>query len=139
MAGIVDDLLALVGLARQASGDLPVVLLGHSMGAMLAQAFAVRHGDELAGLALSGSRGRRRRPRRDRRRDAGMVDGGMGDEPVPMLPMFNAAFEPARTESDWLSRDEAEVDAYLADPLCGASIRRRSGSSPTSWRWSSTP
>ena len=32
---------------------------------------------------------------------------------------FNKPFKPARTQSDWLSRDEKEVDAFVADPLCG--------------------
>jgi alpha-beta hydrolase superfamily lysophospholipase len=32
---------------------------------------------------------------------------------------FNKPFEPARTDLDWLSRDEAEVDKYVSDPLCG--------------------
>ena len=32
---------------------------------------------------------------------------------------FNNAFRPARTKRDWLSRDEDEVDLYVADPLCG--------------------
>jgi alpha-beta hydrolase superfamily lysophospholipase len=38
------------------------------------------------------------------------------------LSAFNAGFQPARTDFDWLSRDESVVDAYLADPLCGFGI-----------------
>src|SRR5271155_3703598 len=41
------------------------------------------------------------------------------------LTAFNSAFEPARTQHDWLSRDPVAVDAYEADPLCGFGINKK--------------
>ena len=32
---------------------------------------------------------------------------------------FNKPFKPARTEYDWLNRDEIEVDKYINDEYCG--------------------
>jgi alpha-beta hydrolase superfamily lysophospholipase len=49
------------------------------------------------------------------------------DQPID-LAMFNAPFLPARTDYDWLSRDEVIVDAYVADPRCG--FRDRHGFGP---------
>jgi alpha-beta hydrolase superfamily lysophospholipase len=42
------------------------------------------------------------------------------------LGALNASFEPARTKFDWLSRSEQEVDAYVADPLCGFGLTEES-------------
>ncbi len=102
-----------------------MILLGHSMGSYIAQSYAMRFGNELAALVLSGSTWPSRgllfvgrilalieKWRLGSRGSSPLLDKiGFGD--------FNRKFEPARTELDWLSRDTEEVDKYIADPLCG--------------------
>ncbi len=103
----------------------PIVLLGHSMGSYIAQSYAMRYGDELAALILSGSTWPARTQvfvgrlfarfeswRHGKRGTSALLD-------KLFFGAFNKRFEPARTELDWLSRDAAEVDAYVEDPLCG--------------------
>lgn len=51
---VVDDLHAVARRAREQHPDLPVVLIGHSMGGLIATRYAQRHGDSLAALVLSG-------------------------------------------------------------------------------------
>ncbi len=105
--GLVDDL---VQLDRRIGADhagLPRVLLGHSMGSFAAQQFVLDHSAEIDGLVLSGTTA------------LDLAATTMDTEAETDLTGLNAAFEPARTPFDWLSRDEAEVDLYVADPLCG--------------------
>src|SRR5947208_6245043 len=117
--GVLADLGRLRAVAVEEHAGKPVVLFGHSMGALLSQAYAERHGEGLAGLALSGSPGAAEgfEAMVDMVQQA--VDGGMADEPLSALAGFNADAASARTPFDWLSRDDAEVDAYIADPHCG--------------------
>ncbi|WP_018653782.1 alpha/beta fold hydrolase [Actinomadura flavalba] len=106
---LVDDMVRLTGLARERHPGVPLVLFGHSMGSFAAQQYVLSHGDLIDGLVLSGTTAL------DGLVDAIRAAGGR-------LTSYNAPFEPARTDFDWLSRDESEVDAYLADPLCGFSL-----------------
>ena len=98
---------------------VPRFLLGHSLGSVVALASAERDGAGLAGLVLSGPIGVAPHLAEAVPRLQAAVAGGMGDQPMDALGAFNAPFEPARTPFDWLTRDADEVDAYVADPLCG--------------------
>jgi alpha-beta hydrolase superfamily lysophospholipase len=85
---------------------VPVILMGHSMGSFAAQLYLREHASLLAGLVLSGS---------------AALDLRYADSSSPTD--YNACFQPQRTDYDWLSRDEAAVDAYRADPLCGFALK----------------
>ncbi len=51
----VDDLHVLTRLIREENPGLPIFLLGHSMGSLMARVYASRYGSELAGLVLTGT------------------------------------------------------------------------------------
>ncbi len=108
--GLVDDLLVLGERLDDESGALPRVVFGHSMGSFAVQRLIVDHSPTMHGAILCGTTAV----------DvlAGAVTEGSGAD----LTSFNAAFEPARTDYDWLSRDPAEVDEYVADPMCGFGV-----------------
>src|SRR3954454_21484858 len=98
---------------------VPRFLLGHSMGSVIALESAERNGADLAGLVLSGPIGVAPQLVDTVTLLEEAVAHGAADHALDALGPFNERFEPARTRYDWLSRDDAEVDAYVADPLCG--------------------
>ena len=119
---VLEDVEALHLVIDDEYSGVPRVLLGHSMGSIIALASAERDGRDLAGLALSGPIGVAPHLADTVTALEEAVAAGAADHALDALGPFNEAFEPARTRYDWLSRDSAEVDAYVADPLCGDEI-----------------
>ncbi len=105
--------------------DQPIVLIGHSMGSFMAQHLMSEHGGAFAGVVLSGTGGKPSALAAVGRLVARLERWRLGARGHSKLLQafsfgaFNKQFAPARTDFDWLSRDAAEVDKYIADPLCG--------------------
>jgi alpha-beta hydrolase superfamily lysophospholipase len=122
---VVSDAELVNDFVQQQFAGTPIVLLGHSMGSYIAQTFAMQYGSRLSGLILSASTWPSRWQLTTAKLLARIEALRLGirgkSELLNKLGFgnFNKPFEPARTRLDWLSRDEAEVDKYVSDPLCG--------------------
>jgi alpha-beta hydrolase superfamily lysophospholipase len=104
---LVNDIHVLAALQHDEHPDLPLVLIAHSMGSFAAQQYLLDHSDEVTAVVLTGTA------------VLDLIEPTLDLNKPLELETFNAAFQPARTDFDWLSRDEAQVDAYIADPLTG--------------------
>jgi len=104
---LVNDIDLLVGRAHAEQPGLPLVLLGHSMGSFAVQQYLLDHSERVHAAVLTGTAA------------IDLLEPALDLDAALDLAMFNAAFAPARTDYDWLSRDPAQVDAYVADPRCG--------------------
>jgi len=104
---VVDDFTRVVEQAGAQRPGRPLVVLGHSLGSFILQTYVLDHSERVAGAVLSGSAALDE--------VAALLDPSVEFD----LTMLNVPFEPARTNFDWLSRDPAQVDAYIADARCG--------------------
>jgi lysophospholipase len=100
----VADLDRLVDMAHDPPDELPVFMLGHSMGGALALRYALEHADRLAGLILSGPLVQ------VEGRAAAKLLGRILGTVAPGLPL-------ARLDANLVSRDPEVVRAYVEDPL----------------------
>ena len=118
------DMHRLTQLTKEKYPGVPYFLLGHSMGSFYARQYLFTWGKELDGAIVMGTG---HQPKM-------LVLAGMAVTRVLALfkgwkhrsafvdgmafGSYNKAFEPARTDKDWLTKDEKTVDRYLADPRC---------------------
>ena len=120
---VVDDMEQLRRDTEQKYPDVPYFILGHSMGSFLVRMFIEKYGEGLAGAIVMGTGYQQtatlnmaigltsvfQRSRGGHYRSTTINNMALGS--------YNASFEPARTKNDWLTKDEAIVDAYNANPL----------------------
>lgn len=122
---VVDDMYTLRCRTGEAYPELPYFIMGHSMGSFLTRTYLIRYPGTVKGAILMGT---------GQNPDAMLVGGKAlasvlarkvgrenASDVVEKLAFgaYNKAFAPNRTGYDWLSVSEENVDAYIADPLCG--------------------
>lgn len=127
-AAALEDIRRVTAMARQAYPGLPVFLLGHSMGSFMLQDFMAGDTETYQGFIIMGSDGPpdmlvqlgRILGRLERARIGPAGRSWLLDR--MSFDVFNRPFKPNRTDFDWLSRDEKEVDLFIADPYCGGIV-----------------
>ena len=103
----IEDLDVMADFGRAEHPGLPLVLFAHSMGSFATQQYLLDHSSRVDAVALTGTGA------------LDLIEPALNLDTGLELDLFNAAFEPGRTGYEWLSRDEHQVDLYVADPLCG--------------------
>lgn len=120
---LVEDMKKVTELAKQEYPELPFILFGHSMGSFLARAYTAKYGRFLSGAIYCGTSGPNpaagmgislakylEKTKGDHHRSNFLNSIAFGS--------YNKRTD-KRTAFDWLSRNEAEVDKYIADDMCG--------------------
>ncbi|MBQ8655322.1 MAG: alpha/beta hydrolase [Clostridia bacterium] len=122
---LIDDVQRLRGIAQEQYPVVPYILLGHSMGSFVTRCCAAEHGEGLAGVILCGT-GSLPEGTLKAGAAAAKLISLLGGRKKPSNFLHGAGFggmnrhfRPVRTDWDWLSRDAAEVDKYVADSNCG--------------------
>ena len=122
---VVDDMFELRKRTGQKYPGLPYFLMGHSMGSFLTRTYLIRYPGSVKAAIIMGTGQQPGYMVAGGRLAAKVIGKKSGydkfNETVDGLAFgaYNKPFEPKRTNYDWLSANEENVDKYIADPLCG--------------------
>lgn len=121
---IINDLHTLHQKQAREFPQLPYFFLGHSMGSFLTRIYISKYGDSLSGAIIMGTGNQPPAVALCGKALASIISLFKGEKYRSKFinnmafGSYNKPFKPARTTNDWLTKDEAIVDAYLADPRC---------------------
>lgn len=119
----VEDCHELTKIAKAENPGVPVFFFGHSMGSFIARAYSLKYAHEIKGAVYCGTSGPN-------------PASGVGASLATLIAKVKGTHHRStlidkiafgaynnktekRTSFDWLSRDNAEVDKYIADEYCG--------------------
>ena len=123
---VVDDIYVLLQRIRLWYPDVPLCIMGHSMGSFLTRTYLIRYPGTVKAAVIMGTGWQPKAVIAGGMAVAKAVGAVVGENGTSDLVTnlafgaYNKLFAPNRTSCDWLSADEDNVDAYMADPLCGA-------------------
>ena len=123
---MVDDIYVLHQRIRLWYPDVPLCIMGHSMGSFLTRTYLIRYPGTVKAAIIMGTGWQPKAVVAGglavARATAAVVGESGTSDLVTQLAFgaYNKQFAPNRTSCDWLSADTDNVDAYMADPLCGA-------------------
>ena len=123
---VVDDIYVLHQRIRLWYPDVPLCIMGHSMGSFLTRTYLIRYPGTMKAAIIMGTGWQPKAVIAGGMAVAKAVGAVVGENGTSDLVTnlafgaYNKLFAPNRTSCDWLSADEGNVDAYMADPLCGA-------------------
>jgi alpha-beta hydrolase superfamily lysophospholipase len=120
--GIVGDFKQLTDIIKVELPGLPIFLMGHSLGSIVAQQYMEQYGDGIAGVILSGTFGTLGdTTEAEAAIDQAIAADGLEAPSMVIAGMFGAFNEPFEGDTgfEWLSRDTVEVQKYVDDPWCG--------------------
>ena len=120
---LVEDIHQVMEEAAVRFGDLPYILMGHSMGSLGVRCFIKKYDSDIDGLIVCGS------PSANDMADMGIklirflqkFKGGHGKSKLidgMVMGAFNKPFAKENLKNSWLSTDKEIVKAYNADPYC---------------------
>ena len=122
---IIEDMHSVTQYAREKWEELPNFILGHSMGSFCLRQYLTKYSNDVFGAIIMGTGWIPSAAALLGKTIATNTCKSKGSHTVnPLLikltlEPYNKPFAPARTNCDWLSRDEKQVDLYVNDKLCG--------------------